>query len=155
MNRMHQFSTITVLIRADLKTKTRSISNKLFLNQPCYSAHIYKHRIMTIKKMLYAFVLPLLLFSGQLFAQERTVTGTVTDSAGGPVSNASVVVKGGKAAMTDIQTGVRQASTVEITKGLSAGDSIVITGVLFARPNSPVKIRSVKTLDQLQVSRTQ
>lgn len=73
----------------------------------------------------------------------------------GDQSNQLIVVKGGKAAMTDIQTGVRQASTVEITKGLSAGDSVVITGVLFARPNSPVKVRSVKTLDQLQVSQTQ
>ena len=73
----------------------------------------------------------------------------------GDQSNQVVLVKGGKAAITDIQTGVRQASTVEITKGISEGDSVVITGVLFARPKSPLKVRSVKTLDQLQSSQNQ
>jgi len=67
----------------------------------------------------------------------------------GDQTNQLILVKGGKAAMTDIQTGVRQASTVEITKGISAGDSVVITGVLFARPNSALNVRSAKTLEQL------
>jgi len=73
----------------------------------------------------------------------------------GDQSNQLILVKDGKAAITDIQTGVRQASTVEIAKGVSAGDSVVITGVLFARPNSPLKVRSVKTLDQLQSGQNQ
>jgi TonB-linked SusC/RagA family outer membrane protein len=51
---------------------------------------------MTIKKLIYALVLPLLLLAGNVSAQERTVTGRVTDSAGAGVSNASVVVRGGK-----------------------------------------------------------
>lgn len=50
---------------------------------------------MTLKKLLYALVLPLLLFKGQLMAQDKTVTGKVTDGAGAPVANASVMVKGG------------------------------------------------------------
>ena len=36
----------------------------------------------------------MLLFTGQLLAQNRTITGTVTDSKGVPVENASVVIKG-------------------------------------------------------------
>ncbi len=67
----------------------------------------------------------------------------------GDQSNQLILVKEGKAKMTDIQTGTRQASTVEITKGVAAGDTVVVTGVLFARPDSKVKVRSVKTLDQL------
>ena len=67
----------------------------------------------------------------------------------GDQSNQLILVKSGKAAVTDIQTGVRQSSNVEITKGVSEGDSVVITGVLFARPNSPLSVRSAKTLDQL------
>jgi membrane fusion protein (multidrug efflux system) len=67
----------------------------------------------------------------------------------GDQNNQLILVKNGRAALTDIQTGVRQASTVEITKGISSGDSVVITGVLFARPNSPVKVRNVRTLEQL------
>lgn len=60
-----------------------------------------------------------------------------------------VVIKGGKANFVDIQTGVRQEGTVQVTSGLNAGDSVVVSGVLFARPNAPVKVRSVKTLEDV------
>ncbi len=61
-----------------------------------------------------------------------------------------VLVKGGKASFVNVETGLREASFVEITKGVQAGDTVVATGVLFARPKAPLKIRSVKTLDQLK-----
>ena len=60
-----------------------------------------------------------------------------------------IVVKKGKANFVNVQTGLRSANNVEITKGVNVGDTIVVTGVLFARPNAPLKIRSVKTLEQL------
>jgi membrane fusion protein, multidrug efflux system len=59
-----------------------------------------------------------------------------------------VLVKNGKAVFVNVQTGVREANNVEITKGISPGDTIVVTGVLFARPQSSLTIRDVKTLDQ-------
>jgi membrane fusion protein (multidrug efflux system) len=60
-----------------------------------------------------------------------------------------VVIKEGKAKFVDIQTGVRQEGAVQVTTGLNAGDSVVVSGVLFARPNAPVKIRSVKSLEEV------
>ncbi len=60
-----------------------------------------------------------------------------------------VVIKNGKATYAIIETGVRQESFVEITKGVSVGDTIVVDGVLFARPDKPVKIRSVKSNEPL------
>jgi len=57
-----------------------------------------------------------------------------------------ILVKDGKAAFTNVTTGIRLQSNVEITKGVSAGDSIVVTGVLFAKDKKPVKVRKVKTL---------
>ena len=57
-----------------------------------------------------------------------------------------VVVKSGKARFTEINTGIRKEGSVEVTSGLATGDSVVVTGVLFARPNMPVKVRSVKKL---------
>ena len=57
-----------------------------------------------------------------------------------------VVVKSGKAKFTEINTGIRKEGSVEVTSGLATGDSVVVTGVLFARPNMPVKVRSVKKL---------
>jgi membrane fusion protein, multidrug efflux system len=57
-----------------------------------------------------------------------------------------VVVRDGKASFTIIETGARQEDNVEVTKGLSVGDSVVVSGVLFTRPDAPVKVRSVKNL---------
>lgn len=58
-----------------------------------------------------------------------------------------VTVKGGKAVFVSIQTGVRKADFVEVTSGINVGDSVVVSGVLFARPDAPVKVRAVKTLN--------
>lgn len=61
-----------------------------------------------------------------------------------------VTVVNGKAKFVKVETGVRQATNVEITNGIKTGDTVVISGVLFARPNAPLKIRSVKKMDQLR-----
>jgi membrane fusion protein, multidrug efflux system len=64
------------------------------------------------------------------------------------LNNQVVLIKNGKSRFVNIITGIRLANNVEITKGVSAGDTVVVTGVLFVRPNAVVKIRSVKTLSQ-------
>ena len=61
-----------------------------------------------------------------------------------------VLVKGGKAAFVNVKTGIRTEDMVEIVSGINVGDSIVVTGVLFARPKGPVKVRGVKTQEQLK-----
>lgn len=60
-----------------------------------------------------------------------------------------VIIKDGKAKFTNVETGTRLAGEVEVTSGITAGDSVAVTGVLFARPDKPVKIRSVKQLKDL------
>jgi membrane fusion protein (multidrug efflux system) len=60
-----------------------------------------------------------------------------------------VIVKNGKAVFTDVQTGLRQAGSVQVVSGINAGDSIVVSGVLFAKPNAPLKVRSVKKLEEV------
>jgi len=65
------------------------------------------------------------------------------------INNQLVVIKNGKAEFVNINTGIRLANNVEITKGVNAGDTVVVTGVLFVRPKAEVKIRSVKTLDEI------
>ena len=62
-----------------------------------------------------------------------------------------VVVKNGKAEFVSVKTGLRTANTVEIKSGLNAGDSVVITGELFARPKSLLKVRSVKKVEDIIV----
>lgn len=62
-------------------------------------------------------------------------------------NNQVMVVRSGKAKVVNVETGVREADNIEITRGLAMGDTVIVTGVLFARPDRPVSIRSVKTLD--------
>lgn len=52
-----------------------------------------------------------------------------------------ILVKGGKATFVNVQTGTRTANNVEITQGISEGDSVVVTGVLFAKPDAILKVR--------------
>ena len=65
------------------------------------------------------------------------------------INNQMVLVKNGKSEFVNISSGARLANNVEITKGVNNGDTVVVTGVLFVRPNGFVKIRSVKTLAEL------
>lgn len=65
-------------------------------------------------------------------------------------NNQVIVVKSGRAKVVNVETGVREADNIEITKGLVTGDTVVVTGVLFARPDAPVTIRGVKTIDDTE-----
>lgn len=60
-----------------------------------------------------------------------------------------ILVKNGKGTFVNIETGLRMQGGVEVLKGLNAGDSVVVTGVLFVRNNAPVKVRSVKKLNEV------
>jgi membrane fusion protein (multidrug efflux system) len=62
-----------------------------------------------------------------------------------------ILVKNGNANFVDVTTGMRDSANVAIVRGVSPGDTVVVTGVLFARDKAPVKVRSVKELDQLNV----
>ncbi len=70
-------------------------------------------------------------------------------------NNQVIIVKQGKAQLINVTTGVREANNIEITSGLNPGDTIVVTGVLFARPKSPVTVRSVRSLDSANLSQNQ
>ncbi len=60
-----------------------------------------------------------------------------------------VVLKNGKATFTEIETGIRDEYLVEVTNGLSIGDTVVVAGMLFTRPGSAVDVRSVVNLSNL------
>ena len=62
-------------------------------------------------------------------------------------NNQVIVVRSGRAKVVNVETGIREADNIEITRGLVTGDTVIVTGVLFARPDAPVTIRNVKTLD--------
>jgi len=59
------------------------------------------------------------------------------------LSNQVVLIKNGKAVFTNVVTGVRTADLVELISGVNAGDTIVVSGVLFVRPNGKVKVKKI------------
>jgi membrane fusion protein (multidrug efflux system) len=54
-----------------------------------------------------------------------------------------ILAKNGKAEFVTIKTGVRLASTVEVTEGVSEGDTVVTSGLLFLKPGAALKISKI------------
>lgn len=61
-------------------------------------------------------------------------------------NNQVIVVKNGKAVFKDVKTGLRTAGTIQVLSGLQRGDTVATTGLLFLKPDSPVKVGKVITL---------
>jgi membrane fusion protein (multidrug efflux system) len=58
------------------------------------------------------------------------------------------VVKGDSAVDRKIQIGSRTDENVEVTDGLSEGDSVIVSGVIQVKPGSKVKVvKEVKAGD--------
>lgn len=53
------------------------------------------------------------------------------------------VAKNGIAKSVVIKTGVRQADAIEVVSGLNEGDTIIVTGILFLKPNNHIKLSKV------------
>jgi membrane fusion protein, multidrug efflux system len=54
-----------------------------------------------------------------------------------------IVYNKGIATFVDVTTGVRDSARIQITNGLKAGDTIVVTGLLSVRPEGKIKIGKI------------
>ena len=61
-------------------------------------------------------------------------------------TNQVILVKNGKAVFKDVKTGLRTAGSIQILSGVQVGDTVATTGLLFLKPDSPVKVGRVITL---------
>ena len=50
--------------------------------------------------------------------------------------------KGGKAMPSDVVTGVRDSTNIQILQGLNVGDTVITSAILFLRPNMDVSLKS-------------
>ena len=62
-----------------------------------------------------------------------------------------VLVKNGMANMVEVETGYRTATSVEITKGVNVGDTVVVAGMLFVRNGNKIKVG--KTIPILEIAK--
>jgi TonB-linked SusC/RagA family outer membrane protein len=101
-----------------------------------------------MRRLLF-FVLGMLIFSAQLLAQNRTITGKITDAQGNPVSNASVTVKG-----TNIGTSTGTDGSFSLSVPADA-KTLLVSSVGFEAQEiaigsrSSISVSLVSTNDQL------
>jgi len=55
-----------------------------------------------------------------------------------------IIMKKGKAEFITVKTGIRKESTVEVLEGITAGDTLITTGILFIKPGSALKLLKEK-----------
>jgi membrane fusion protein (multidrug efflux system) len=53
------------------------------------------------------------------------------------------VLKNGLAISTEIKTGIRKESLIQVTEGVTVGDSIAVTGLLSLRNRMPVTVSKI------------
>lgn len=58
-----------------------------------------------------------------------------------------ILYKSGTAKFQIVNTGIRDSSMVQITSGINAGDTVVITGILSVKPNAKIKVSKVSSAD--------
>jgi membrane fusion protein (multidrug efflux system) len=54
-----------------------------------------------------------------------------------------VLLKNGKAAFRKVETGLRNENQVQVTSGLAEGDTVITTGLMFVKPDAPLKVGKV------------
>jgi membrane fusion protein (multidrug efflux system) len=54
-----------------------------------------------------------------------------------------ILYKSGTAVFADVTTGTRDSTRIQITDGLKAGDTIVVTGLLSVRPESKIQLGNI------------
>ena len=57
-----------------------------------------------------------------------------------------IISKQGKASFVTVTTGVRNTSSVQVLNGISPGDTVVTTGILFLKPNAVLKFSKIKRI---------
>jgi membrane fusion protein (multidrug efflux system) len=55
-----------------------------------------------------------------------------------------ILVKKGLAKFIKVETGLRQESDIEIISGVSIGDTVVITGIMFIKPDAPINLSKLQ-----------
>ena len=53
------------------------------------------------------------------------------------------IYKNGKAIPKIVVTGIRTEKEIQITSGLNAGDSLIVSGIIQLKPNGPVKVKNI------------
>lgn len=54
------------------------------------------------------------------------------------------LVKNGAVSFANIETGIRDTSMVQVTKGISSGDTVILTGLMGLKPDASIRIGKIR-----------
>lgn len=92
-------------------------------------------------RKLVLLLLGIVMLSGQLLAQSRTITGKITDGSGLPVANASILVKGSNLGTSSLEDGSFSITVPESAR------TLVITAVGMAEQQLSIGNRTVLSVE--------
>ena len=58
------------------------------------------------------------------------------------------IIKSGHVELIQVETGFRGNGQVEITSGIQPGDTFAVSGILYLKPGSEIKTKSILKTDQ-------
>lgn len=112
-----------------IETSTRNLRVRAIVEKP--SKTLIAGAYANVKLFLGENTNALLIPTNSIIPQER--------------SKSIIVAKGGKAHFVEVQTGIRSPGTIEIVSGIQAGDTVIISGVLFLKEGMKLDYASIKT----------
>ncbi len=63
----------------------------------------------------------------------------------GETGKSVIIARNGKAHFAEVETGIRQASSIEIKQGIQAGDTVITTGILFLKEGNKLDYSSLNS----------
>lgn len=113
-------------IEPDIDQSTRSLKIRAFVNNPSAKLHPGSFAKVNLDiENITAIIIP----TQAIIPQTR--------------GKKVVISKNGKAVFQDVVTGLRDENNIQVTSGLSAGDTVVTTGLLFVKPEQSLKFTKV------------
>ena len=119
---------------------------KVFAIEPKIDAETRNITVRAICNNTHAAILPGAFARIELVAEKKKSTIMIPTEALIPELKGKKVFvsKDGKAQPVMVQTGIRNDAQVEITSGLTEGDTLIVTGIMSLKPDAKVKIIEIK-----------
>lgn len=122
-----RFSGKIYAIDPDIDPATRSLKIRAFVNNPATKLHAGAFAKVNLDV---AAITAIMVPTQAIIPQTR--------------GKKVVVAKNGRAVFQEIVTGLRDENNIQVVSGLSAGDTVVTTGLLFVKPDQSLKFTKVE-----------
>ena len=130
-------------VRLNLDGDTQNYSARIVALDPRVDDNLRTQRVRAITQNPGRLFVPGMFVKVQLDMSDNATAIMIPTDAIVPVLKGKkvFVVKNGKAQEVMVTTGLRTDQRVQITDGLSEGDSLIVTGIMALKPDAAVKVK--------------